>query len=251
MSEEEFTNLSGLFSLYAFSPSPLDIEDLEENNNVASGAGCALPEGGSLRVDVSFPSPRDVQAGDRTSLKVTVVLHGRQVTVVNVGESTAVVVMPEIMSMMNNVIFSAGWAAPGSPVLQAFNSAIGRKEIDLLQDVGCLNNEVINFYLQMISECSETKDEWPSVYAFNTFFYGSLQSYGHCGVKRWTRKVDLFCYNLVLIPVHLGLHWCLAAVDFGRRKVSYYDSLGLSNSTCLDLICLYLEEERADKKGLL
>jgi hypothetical protein len=29
MSEEEFTNLSGLFSLYAFSLSPLDIEDLE------------------------------------------------------------------------------------------------------------------------------------------------------------------------------------------------------------------------------
>jgi sentrin-specific protease 1 len=69
-------------------------------------------------------------------------------------------------------------------------------------------------------------------------------------VKRWTHKVDIFSYELVLIPVHLGLHWCLAAVDFDRRKVSYYDSLGSSNSTCLDLICLYLEEEHADKKGL-
>jgi hypothetical protein len=44
MSEEEFTNeafanLSGLFSVYVFSLLPLDIEDLEENNNVASGAG--------------------------------------------------------------------------------------------------------------------------------------------------------------------------------------------------------------------
>jgi hypothetical protein len=205
---------------------------LEENNNGASGAGCALPEGSSLRVDVSFPSTRDVRAVDRTSLKVAVVIHGRQVAVVNVGESAAVVVMPEIMSMMNNVIFSAGHAVPGLPVVEAFNSAIGRKEIDLLQDFGCLNDKVINFYLQMISERSETKDEWPSVYAFNTFFDGSLQSYGHCGVKRWTCKVDLFSYDLVLIPVHLGLHWCLAAVDFGQRKVSYYDSfLVVCNTT--------------------
>jgi hypothetical protein len=161
----------------------LPLDDLEENNNVASGAGCA---GGSLRVDFSFPTPRDVRAGDRTSLKVIVVLYGRQVTVVKFGESTDVVVMPEIMSMMNNVIFSAGRAVPGSPVVEAFNSSIGRKEIDLLQDFGCLNNKVINFYLQMISERIETKDEWPSVYAFNTFFYGGPQSYGHPGLKRWT-----------------------------------------------------------------
>jgi hypothetical protein len=204
---EEFTSLSGLFSLYAFSPLPLD--DLEENNNVASGAGCA---GGSLRVDFSFPTPRDVRAGDRTSLKVIVVLYGRQVTVVKFGESTDVVVMPEIMSMMNNVIFSAGRAVPGSPVVEAFNSSIGRKEIDLLQDFGCLNNKVINFYLQMISERSETKDEWPSVYAFNLFLRRSPILWS----SRF-EEVDLFSYDLVLIPVHLGLHWCLAAVDFGRR----------------------------------
>jgi hypothetical protein len=152
MSEEEFTNLSGLFSLYAFSPSPLDIEDLEENNNVASRAGCALPEGSSLRVDVSFPTPQDVRASDRMSLKITVVLHGRQVAMVNVGESAAAVGMPEIKSMMNNVIFNAGRTAPGLPVVEAFNSSIGRKEIDLLQDFGGLNDEVINFYLQMICE---------------------------------------------------------------------------------------------------
>jgi sentrin-specific protease 1 len=158
--------------------------------------------------------------------------------------------MPEVTSMMNNVIFSAGRAAPGGPVVEAYNSAIWRKEIDLLQDIGCLNNEVITFYMQMIGERSERRDEWPTEYVFNTFFFGKLLSNGHRGVKRWTSKVDIFSYKLVFIPLHIGLHWCRAAVDFNRRKVSYYDSLGSSNSTCLDLICLYLEEEHADKKGL-
>jgi sentrin-specific protease 1 len=37
---------------------------------------------------------------------------------------------------------------------------------------------------------------------------------GYAALKRWTRKVDLFAHDLILIPVHLGMHWCLAVVDF-------------------------------------
>ena len=33
-------------------------------------------------------------------------------------------------------------------------------------------------------------------------------------MKRWTRKVDVFSYDILLVPVHLGMHWCLAVVDF-------------------------------------
>jgi len=36
---------------------------------------------------------------------------------------------------------------------------------------------------------------------------------GHTSVKRWTRKVDIFGYDLLVIPVHLKVHWCLATVD--------------------------------------
>ena len=50
----------------------------------------------------------------------------------------------------------------------------------------------------------------PRVYAFNTFFYPKVMSGGQASVKRWTRKVDIFSYDYILIPVHLGMHWCLA-----------------------------------------
>ena len=51
-----------------------------------------------------------------------------------------------------------------------------------------------------------------SVHAFNTFFYPKLMSNGHSGVKRWTKRgnIDIFAKDFVLIPVHLGMHWCLA-----------------------------------------
>ncbi len=54
------------------------------------------------------------------------------------------------------------------------------------------------------------KNSMPKVYAFSTFFYPKVVSDGHSGVKRWTRKVDIFAHEILLIPVHLGVHWCLA-----------------------------------------
>lgn len=48
-----------------------------------------------------------------------------------------------------------------------------------------------------------------------------------------TLQVDVFEFDLLLIPVHMGMHWCLAAVDFSKKHISYYDSLHGSNEPCL------------------
>jgi len=50
----------------------------------------------------------------------------------------------------------------------------------------------------------------PKVYSFSTFFYPKLMSGGHQAVRRWTKQVDLFSFDYILVPVHLGMHWCLA-----------------------------------------
>lgn len=47
------------------------------------------------------------------------------------------------------------------------------------------------------------------------------------------KKVDLFSHDLILLPVHLGMHWCLAVIDFKSCQFLYYDSLLGSNSVCL------------------
>ena len=67
-----------------------------------------------------------------------------------------------------------------------------------------------------------TLDNYPKVHAFNTFFYPKITSGGHSAVRRWTRKVDVFAVDYILIPVHLGMHWCLA--------VSYKKILKVQNT---------------------
>ena len=56
------------------------------------------------------------------------------------------------------------------------------------------------------------------VHITNTFFYTKLSKAGYRGVERWMKKVNLNKLRLLLIPVHLEAHWCLAAVNF-RSKV--------------------------------
>ena len=48
----------------------------------------------------------------------------------------------------------------------------------------------------------------------NTYFYTKLNAGGYAAVKNWTKNVDIFSYSLLLIPLHLDLHWALVIVDF-------------------------------------
>lgn len=59
----------------------------------------------------------------------------------------------------------------------------------------------------------------PSVNTFNTFFYPKLRSSGYSAVRRWTKKMDIFSKDILLVPVHLGVHWCLSvSLDNSNSK---------------------------------
>ena len=86
-------------------------------------------------------------------------------------------------------MFQPLYLFPSITLVSAFRTDITRKDIDTLKGLNWLNDEVINFYMQMIVERSQEHDNWPNVYAFNTFFYPKIMQQGHASVKRWTRKV--------------------------------------------------------------
>ncbi len=98
--------------------------------------------------------------------------------------------------------------------------------------------------------CERSKNgESPKVHAFTTFFYPKLIRDGYSALRRWTRKTDIFSFDLILVPVHLGLHWTLAVIDFSVREVRYYDSMNGNNSECLRALRGYLADEYRDKKA--
>ncbi len=178
----------------------------------------------------------------RNHLSLTDVALEEEVEVVEDEEE-----LPEITDEMEKVIKRAE-SSSGETLVDAFNISITCRDIDTLKGLNWLNDEVINFYMQMICERSKNEDNRPNVYAFNTFFYPKLASSGYTSIRRWTRKVDVFSFDLILVPVHLGMHWCLAIIDFRKPGVYYYDSMGGDNRKCLDLLVDYVKKEHQDKK---
>ncbi|KAJ2234746.1 hypothetical protein H4R99_001142 [Coemansia sp. RSA 1722] len=129
------------------------------------------------------------------------------------------------------------------------NTPVTTHDMSTLKPGTWLNDEVINFYMQLIINRAEKRGDLPRVHAFNTFFYSTLRDSGYARVRRWTRRIKLFEKDLVVVPVHLGVHWCCATVDFRSKTIAYYDALLGDNNECLQLLMEYLQQESKDKMG--
>ncbi|VWU51740.1 sentrin-specific protease 1, putative, partial [Hepatocystis sp. ex Piliocolobus tephrosceles] len=146
-------------------------------------------------------------------------------------------------------------------LIDKFNVALLYSQIKCLINNNWLNDEVINFYLSILQEYNqdgEKRNQYnlPKIYTFSTFFYQSLSmngSYNYNKVSRWTKrkKVDIFTYDLILIPLHIGgNHWTLGAIDMKNKKIKLYDSLNKQNKNFFYHISQYVVDEMMDKKNI-
>lgn len=103
--------------------------------------------------------------------------------------------------------------------------------------------------MELLAERSKLDDNLPKVYCMNTFFLKRLLEVGYSGVRRWTRKVDIFSYDIIPIPVHKGIHWCMSIINFKEKTIKYYDSMGAPNNSVLKALEDYLQSESLDKKN--
>ncbi|XP_056248822.1 sentrin-specific protease 2 [Seriola aureovittata] len=144
---------------------------------------------------------------------------------------------------------------PNLVLSAAFKLRITQRDLATLQEGGWLNDEVMNFYLSLVVERCSGEAAGLRVYSFSTFFFPKLrgggggQAGGHAAVKRWTKAVDLFLYDLILVPLHLGVHWAMAVIDFKSKTVKSYDSMGQRHDDICSQLLLYLKEEHKAKKG--
>lgn len=191
------------------------------------------------------------EKGLEVQLEKTYSLHSRKKPPVTEVQAEVIKkeVLPKLTPKMEAAIDKALRPTPADEVIATgFKLTVTRKDMETLAGLNWLNDEVINFYMNMLMERGRTQPGLPSVYAFNTFFYPKLLASGYAAIKRWTRRVDIFAHDLILVPVHLGVHWCLAVIDFRHNTIRYYDSMGGRNPECLEALRKYLQEESRDKK---
>ncbi|XP_068175488.1 sentrin-specific protease 5-like [Antennarius striatus] len=141
--------------------------------------------------------------------------------------------------------YRAGLAsAPIAGFMLTYNKHnLSLEDLGTLEEQNWLNDQIINMYGELLMEATQHK-----VHFFNSFFHKQLVAKGYEGVKRWTKKVDLFSKWLLLIPIHLEIHWSLITVTMATKTISYYDSQGIVFRHTTDNILKYLLSEAREKK---
>jgi sentrin-specific protease 1 len=111
-----------------------------------------------------------------------------------------------------------------------------------------LNDEIINFYGAMILGRSEAavnqsgKKTFWDVHYFNSFFWTKLtkEGYEKGRLAKWTKKMDIFSKDAILLPVnHNNTHWTAAAINFRNKRFESYDSMGLAAEVVFKVSKLY------------
>lgn len=145
------------------------------------------------------------------------------------------------------------------PVLlaQIIGNTFTRDDLALLEPGMWLNDSIINFYVMLLRKVGETciadGRTGACAWTFSSFFYTRLiqhaSRYDFPGIARWTKTVDVFAYERLLIPINRSnTHWALAVIDMRKRTVSYYDSLRGTGNDVTTTLCRWLGDEYKAKK---
>ena len=94
-------------------------------------------------------------------------------------------------------------------------------DLERLDEGQYLNDNLIGFYLRFLEHQVEEKNPelLKKVYFFNTFFFASLTNtqrgkrpINYESVQKWTRGIDLFTYDYVVVPINEAAHWYVAII---------------------------------------
>lgn len=148
------------------------------------------------------------------------------------------------------------------------------KDLARLKPHVWLNDEIVNAYMELLgkrteehrnegakenSTGGENADRTPNVKIMNSFFYAKLVQfnrakgcsvYEYSRVRRWTRRFDVFSYDIMLIPINQSnTHWTLGVVNFKEKWVQHLDSMGTGGSMKVrEHLLAWVRDEAADKK---
>ncbi|XP_040594500.1 sentrin-specific protease 2-like [Mesocricetus auratus] len=161
--------------------------------------------------------------------------------------------MEEVLDVtedMEKEIKNALGPGPQEEILsRAFKLQITRGDIQTLGNGQWLNDEIINFYMNLLVKRNENQG-YPALHVFSTFFYPKLNHGGYSSVKRWTRGMNLFEKEIVLVPIHQKVHWSLIVIDLRKQSIVYFDSMGQTGQNICETIFQYLQNESKTRRNI-
>lgn len=210
-----------LASAAAAAAGAMDVEDVVEGEGAAAAAAA-----NQARIDAGI------------ALRLT------PLTAEQRGEATAILNAPPTEELLT----------------EKYGITMSRKKMACLRPSTWLNDEVINFYMELLQDrdralCNKDSTRKSSHY-FNSFFMAKLLdtgdkcTYTYDAVKRWTKRFDIFAKRRIYFPVNIrNTHWTHLVVHMETRQIHYYDSMGSDGSMYQKAILRWIGDEAKVKKG--
>ncbi|KAF7716429.1 Ubiquitin-like-specific protease [Penicillium ucsense] len=116
--------------------------------------------------------------------------------------------------------FRKNWKEPlVYPKVGKKKEEVNVEDRDRLRENQLLNDNLIAFYIRFLQDHLERTrpDVAKRVYFFNSYFFATLTNKGareinYDAVEKWTRNVDLFSYDYIIVPINQSAHWYLAII---------------------------------------
>lgn len=98
---------------------------------------------------------------------------------------------------------------------------VNLEDRDRLRTDDFLNDNLIAFYMRFLQDHLERTNPEAAkrIYFFNSYFFATLtntprgdRGINYAGVEKWTRNVDLFSYDYVVVPINENAHWYVAII---------------------------------------
>ncbi|GAB1202314.1 hypothetical protein APSETT445_000926 [Aspergillus pseudonomiae] len=97
---------------------------------------------------------------------------------------------------------------------------VDAQDRERLRDNEFLNDNLIGFYIRFLEDHLErtNKEVAKRVYFFNSYFFATLtnakgrRNINYEGVQKWTRAVDIFGFDYIVVPINENAHWYVAII---------------------------------------
>ncbi|KAJ5176855.1 uncharacterized protein N7482_002732 [Penicillium canariense] len=193
----------------------------QESSNSIDGAGefQEMPNGrkqdADTRVEIPVKKSYGVQSRQRETRPAT-----RRTTRLsdrlNCDDASADKTDPALQ----NDTFRKNWKEPlVYPKNGKKKEEVSVEDRDRLRENEFLNDNLIAFYMRFLQNHLErTNPEAANrVYFFNSYFFATLTNKGsreinYSGIEKWTRNVDLFSYDYIVVPINQNAHWYVAII---------------------------------------
>lgn len=136
--------------------------------------------------------------------------------------------------------------------------SISMKDVQLLQPGTFINDTIIDVYIKYLEQKIEPEKK-QRFHFFNSFFFRKLADEkfpsttfdgraAFLRVCKWTRKVNLFDKDFLIVPVNFSLHWSLIVVCH-PGEVAYYEDKEMEKPLKYPCI-IHMDSIKGSHRGL-